>query len=103
MKKYIVCVRRIGEKRWTAWTDTNDINIVIQSVKTIESYGWEYTIIDNTVSYKEVINYLDMAISNYEKDRDTYEDKYNAIFFSNCNGKITALTTVKGFVEGLVK
>lgn len=39
---YKLLVRRTSRERWTAWTCTNDIDIVTANIKVIESYGWQW-------------------------------------------------------------
>lgn len=39
---YRLYVRRNSREQWTAWTDTNDIDVIAHNIKVIEAYGWQW-------------------------------------------------------------
>lgn len=41
---YKLYVRRNPRERWTVWTCTDYIDIVINNIKAIESYEWQWKI-----------------------------------------------------------
>lgn len=47
---YRLFVRRSGSDDWSAWTVTNDIDILIYNIKVIEGYGWQWTIWEGDIN-----------------------------------------------------
>lgn len=39
-KRYCVFAKRINEKTWTAWTQSDDINVAIKQVEKVRGLGF---------------------------------------------------------------
>lgn len=46
MKRYIIYARRKGEKNWSEWTTTDDINQIEKHVDRVRELGYESKILD---------------------------------------------------------
>lgn len=46
MKRYVICARRTGEKKWSEWADTNDIMGIEKHVNRIREFGYEAKVFD---------------------------------------------------------
>lgn len=53
MKRYIIYARRKGEKQWSVWTDTDDINNIEKHVKRIRELDYEVKVTDPVVTCYE--------------------------------------------------
>lgn len=47
---YRLYVRRTPHEDWSAWTETNNIAILIYNIKVIEGYGWQWTIAEGDIN-----------------------------------------------------
>ena len=53
MKRYIIYARRKGEKQWSVWTDTDDINNIEKHVNRIRELGYEEKVTDPAITCYE--------------------------------------------------
>lgn len=53
MKRYVIFARRKGEKRWSPWTDTNDVTQIEKHVNRIRELGYEAKVTDPAVTLYE--------------------------------------------------
>lgn len=53
MKRYVIFARRKGEKRWSPWTDTNDVTQIEKHVNRIRELGYDAKVTDPAVTIYE--------------------------------------------------